>query len=411
MSTKNVTDINEKELDELIERIQEAIAHDLSLSVADMQLLLNALMTLAHLHERMADNDVTLHKLRKLAGIVNASEKLKNIAPSLKGKKRNKASRGKSKNKSNSDAPNEVEYQCCHHKLEAHQKGQICPECERGKLYKYEPATHFRISGQSPLLCAKHIIERLRCNACGVYFTAPTTEEARQDGSVAQTYGYSARALMAIYKYYAGNPFYRQQTLQNLFAMPVSASTVFDQCEHLANAVQPVMQHLITLSANAVHYHLDDTTNRILNQGTIDKPDRKTGKPKPRSGIYTSGIIATLIEGMPVILFQTNIGHAGEWIDEILTQRPPGASSPLVMCDALSRNFPTQIEDYHLTLCNAHARREFVDVFHHFPDKVNWILERYGGIWKNDDDCEAQSLSPQARLCASQSSSFFQMPP
>jgi transposase len=398
MKTEITKEINEKELDELIERIQAAIDNDLSLSVADMQLLLNALMTLAHLHERMADNDITLHKLRKLAGIVNASEKFKNIAPgSLKGKKKKKTSPGNSKNKSRGDASSEVEHQCCHHKLEGDQKGQICPECERGKLYKYEPATHFRISGQSPLLCTKHIIERLRCNACGVYFTAPTTEEARQDGSVQQTYGYSARALMAIYKYYAGNPFYRQQSLQNLFAMPVSASTVFDQCEHLANDVQPVMQHLMTLSASAVHYHLDDTTNRILNQGTIDKPDRKTGKLKKRSGIYTSGIIATLKEAQQVVLFQTNIGHAGEWIDEILMQRPSGVSPLLVMCDALSRNFPTKIKDYHLTLCNAHARREFVDVFHHFPDKVNWVLERYGGIWENDDYCKTHDLSPQAR--------------
>ena len=37
---------------------------------------------------------------------------------------------------------------------------------------------------------------------------------------------------MALHKYYAGLPFYRQHTLQQLFGTPLSASTVFEQCEH-----------------------------------------------------------------------------------------------------------------------------------------------------------------------------------
>ena len=51
------------------------------------------------------------------------------------------------------------------------------------------------------------------------------------------------------------------------------------------------------------------------------KPDRKTGQPKPRSGMYTSGIIATLETGQQCVLFQTNVGHAGEWVDEVLSSR------------------------------------------------------------------------------------------
>lgn len=70
-----VTEISEAERDALMVRVQEAIEHNLALSVADLHLLLKALLTLAHLHQRLAENDITLHKLRKLAGIVSHSEK------------------------------------------------------------------------------------------------------------------------------------------------------------------------------------------------------------------------------------------------------------------------------------------------------------------------------------------------
>jgi hypothetical protein len=166
------------------------------------------------------------------------------------------------------------------------------------------------------------------------------------------------------------------------------------------------MRCLVEQSANAVHYHLDDTTNRILNQGTIEKPDRKTGKPKARSGIYTSGVIATLAEGHQAILFQTNIGHAGEWIDEILTGRSAQAPAPIIMSDALSHNRPSVLGAYHPSLCNAHGRREFVDIIHLYPDKIPWVLEEYGKIWDHEAHCRAQQLSAADRLAYHQTHSL-----
>ena len=71
----------ERTLDGLIERVREAAEHNLALSGEDLQLLLNALLMLAQLQARMSDQDITLHKLRKLAGIVNASEKLSVVLP------------------------------------------------------------------------------------------------------------------------------------------------------------------------------------------------------------------------------------------------------------------------------------------------------------------------------------------
>jgi len=96
-----------------------------------------------------------------------------------------------------------------HHSLDELSKGDECPECETGKRYKYEPATLLRSTGQSPFVPVQQVMERRRCNACGAYFTATAAEAVLGDGMSHQKYGYSARSLMGISKYYAGSPFYR----------------------------------------------------------------------------------------------------------------------------------------------------------------------------------------------------------
>jgi len=388
-------ELSDAELDALIGRVGEAVAHNLALSGEDMQLLLEALLMLAQLQTRMADQDITLHKLRKLAGIISRSEKLQDVLPDAT---KRAGKRRKPKVPAAEKAP-AVIHQQCHHQIDGLTKGGRCPECERGTLYKYTPVRVLRISGQTPLTSTQHILERLRCNTCGAYFTAEFSAEVKREGQANQQYDYSARALMGIQKYFLGAPFYRQQSLQQLVGFPVSASTVFDQCEALANAVQPLFAYLLVLAGkDAWHYHLDDTTNRILNQGPVEKPDRRSGKLKTRTGIYTSGIIATLPDNQRLVLYQTNVGHAGEWLDEILRHRPPTAPPPLIMCDALSRNRPSVLKAYALSLCNSHARREFVEVATRFPEAVAWVLERYGLIWDHDDDCREQGLSPAQRL-------------
>lgn len=69
------TDIDIKELDELIKRVQKVITHDLALSSEDCQLLLDVLLTFIDMQTNLANNDITIQKLRKLAGIVKSLKK------------------------------------------------------------------------------------------------------------------------------------------------------------------------------------------------------------------------------------------------------------------------------------------------------------------------------------------------
>jgi hypothetical protein len=91
--------------------------------------------------------------------------------------------------------------------------------------------------------------------------------------------------------------------------------------------------------------------------------------------VYTSGVIATTKAAQSIVLFETSIGHAGEFIDSILHKRASGQAMPIIMSDALASNRPT-VREAIVSLCNSHARRQFVDVISHFPEEVEHILQQ-----------------------------------
>ena len=79
-----------------MERVTQAKAHQLTLSPEDCDLLLTALMTLAGMQEKLSDNDITIHKLRKLVGMVQSSETLKSaITRKPKSKTKSKTQKAK----------------------------------------------------------------------------------------------------------------------------------------------------------------------------------------------------------------------------------------------------------------------------------------------------------------------------
>lgn len=390
MST--IHEIDYAELSALIIRIEEAIAHDLSLSVEDMKLLLTAITTLCTLQAKIEQDDITLHKLRKLLGMIKQSEKRKASTSGRKKGEKKKSVKPKNTNKKNNMAPKVV-----HHQLEGHHKGETCEACARGKLYKFEPATLLRITGHARYEATRHIVEQLRCNACQKVYKASLPETVLEDGDADQEYGYSARSMMVIDKFYTGVPYYHQGNLAMLFGHAVVASTIFDQCEYVANDVMPIFYELKRQAANAARFLIDDTRHRILEQAP-ELRDRPNGKGQQlRSGVYCSGLIATLASGDEIVLFETSLGHAGEHLASILEKRSKDLAPPLVMSDALSSNSVIKTE-FIACYCNAHARRQFYDLEHAYPKDIGWVLETYGKIWENDAHVQEKKLDDKARL-------------
>ena len=398
---ETILELDEEAFDALVSRLTEAKEHGIALSAEDTQLLLDALITLAHLQERLSSKDVTLHKLRKLLGIAKSSEKMRDIL----NKNDEDASSDKSAKSKANPKPNKrpkpkskpVKPEVCHHKHANLSKGDLCPECQKGKLTKVDPGQLLRIRGNTAFVSELHLSERFRCNACGTYYTAKLPEKVLADGGSNQKYGYTARTTIALHKYFMGSPFYRQESLQQLLGTPVPASSQFDQVEYVANDFHPIFNELKQSAADAIDFYIDDTANLILDQESITKKNRSDGKERLRTGVNSSGLIAQTEHGHPILLFDTCIGHAGEFLDDILQLRSSGLSPPLVMSDALSSNFVTQ-EEIVISLCNAHARRGFVDVLSHFPEEVEDVLERYSLIWKYNNEVEEKNLPLNERM-------------
>lgn len=386
----NVIEISIAEMDALIERMESNLTDGLSPEPSDVRLILQILRQFATMQQKLEGSGYLKERYLKLMGLVSSSENQKALLN--KGAASNK-SRQKKPRPETKPLPPKV----CHHELKDLQKGQTCPECERGRLYKTEPASFIRITGQAPLVAEKHIMEQLRCNLCGLLFTAPLSDDILRDGARQQKYGYSARAIMAISKFYMGNPYYRQESLQSFMDMPVTASTIYDQCARLVDDVSPVFDCIKQLAANATHFNIDDTGSRILTETSVEKPNRQGKGTRQRTGIYSSCLIATLENEQQIVLFKTNIGHSGEWIDEILAERLAGLPRPIVMSDALSSNTPQEIP-CDTSLCNTHSRRKFTEVLSNFPEEVNYFIDSYARVWQNDTTAKDEKMTAKARL-------------
>lgn len=414
VSSVPIVEIDEAALDALVDRVGEAREHNLALSVEDYDLLLSALLMLANMQERLSHNDLSIHKLRKLMGMVRSSEKLKDLLPGEHGSSDDDAttaaenpdgehtgtrsgapgrgSKGNAKRTSKPKPP-PMKPTVIHHPITGMCKGDTCPGCHAGKVYKHTPGQFLRIVGHAPLSAERHVSESLRCNGCGEVFCADLPAEVRADGPPDQQYGYSARTVMAIYKYFAGQPFYRQQTVQGLLGGHLSASTIFDQCEQVANTLNPIFKCLMLMAADAPLLHLDDTTHRILRQEPVLKT--RGGKQRLRTGVYTSAALALLYE-QRVVLFQTNVGHAGEWVEELLASRSADLPLPTLMSDALSANHVAEIP-ISKALCNSHGRRGFAELALQQPLATRIALKHYKHIWINDSHCTEKGFDAEQR--------------
>ena len=285
------------------------------------------------------------------------------------------------------------------------QPGDDCPECKKGKVYEMKkPGVLIRIVGQSPVEATVFEFQKLRCNLCGEVFTATEPE-----GVGSEKYDATAASMIALLKYGSGLPFNRLEGLQGNLGIPLPASTQWDIVSDTAKMIEPVYDELIRQAAQGEIVYNDDTTMKILelmgkrakakalaeDEDDDDAPERAKDARK-RTGVFTSGIVSTR-DRRTIALFFTGRRHAGENLAEVLRHRAAHLSAPIQMCDALSRNKPKEFETI-LANCNAHGRRQFVDVADNFPDECRYVLETLGEVYLNDAVARERNLSPDERL-------------
>jgi len=273
--------------------------------------------------------------------------------------------------------------------LESMKPGDRCP-CGKGNLYEINDSPLVRIVGQAPIHTNIYRLERLRCNTCGDVFTAKAPE-----GVGPEKYDATSTAMVALMKYGSGFPFHRLERLEGNLGIPLPASTQWEMVRDGAACIQPVFAELIRQGASGEVLYNDDTSVKILefldHERVVEDP-----KLPGRTGVFTTGIVSTQ-EGRKIALFFSGRKHAGENLADVLAKRAAELPRPIQMCDALSRNFPRELEVI-LANCLAHGRRYFVEAAANFPEECRYVLELLGEVYHNDAIAREQAMTPDQRF-------------
>ena len=235
-------------------------------------------------------------------------------------------------------------------------------------------------------------MEKLRCNLCGEIFTATPPEDLGT-----QKYDETAAVTIALLKYANGLPFYRLEQLQASLGIPVPASTQWELAQVLGLQIKPLYLEMLRQAAQGRLFHIDDTKGRILSLIKMGETD------SGRKGIFTTGILSKM-EDRTFVLYFTGRNHAGENLKKLLENRVHGLSTPLLMCDALSRNTSEELAII-LSNCLTHGRRNFVDVVSSFPEECEFVIETLAKVYHNDQIAKDKNMTPEQRLAFHQADS------
>lgn len=391
-------DFTAEEIESLISRIENQ-----HLEADDFPLLADLVRAMIWMGNSLREKSLSIARLKAVFGIKTESAKKlkallqpkeKGVGEKSKGNEDNTnniSSNGKTSDKDSVDGHGHrpsSDYQEAELIRIAHetlQKGSICPECSKGKLFNLAPGTILRITGQPWLNVHIYKPERLRCPICQKVFTARLPEEFYTEARVDKT----AKAIVSILKYRGGMPFYRQEQIQTIMGNPISDTEIWNMTRDVANCIEPVFLELCQLAANSECIHNDDTTARVLD--LMKQNERQNSE---RNGIFTTGLLAKM-DDKQIALFFTGRQHAGENLNDLLDMRDEALPKPIQVCDALSRNTPKD----HPTIqanCNAHARRNFYEIVSCWPKECINVISAFDLVFLNDK--LAKNLTPQARL-------------
>lgn len=273
--------------------------------------------------------------------------------------------------------------------------GAACPECKKGKVYRLaEPAVIVRVRGMAPLSATVWELERLRCNLCGVVFTADAPP-----GIGAAKYDETVSSMIGLLKYGSGLPFNRLERLQRAMGIPLPAATQWELVQRGSRPMRPVFDEMVRLGGQGELVHQDDTNARILELMKERRRRQAAGEDQDedeRTGMFTTGLVS-VCGGHRISLFVTGPQHAGENLADLLKHRSPDLEPPIQMCDALSHNVSGDFETI-VANCLAHARRGFVEVAPRFPGECRFVLESLREVYRNDTEARQRKLSAEERL-------------
>jgi transposase len=281
--------------------------------------------------------------------------------------------------------------------------GQLCPDCEKGKLYKWNKyGIEIRIKGNPPLKATVYKCEKFRCALCGKIFTAPLPEEAGE-----AKYDAKAKSIISLLKYGSGFPYYRLENFQKALGVPVPTSTQWDNAHSIFKTAVHPYDELVRQSAQGELFHIDDTGVKILEIIKENKMREAVAEDaddwEKRKAAYTTGIMSKVGDRV-IVLYFSGRKYAGENLDEVLRKRAMDLGPPLQMCDALNQNFPKEFATIIIN-CLSHGRRKFVELLESYPQECRFVIETLAEVYKYDEEARVEKMTPKERLCFHQEKS------
>ncbi len=267
--------------------------------------------------------------------------------------------------------------------------GQVCPCCNKGKIYPGTPRLLLQFDGKAPLEVNRYKKEVLRCNSCLVEFMS----NQRID-----KWTPSARSTIIVNKV-MGIPYNRLADIQAMYNIPVAPSTIWEQMKVVWDeAGKFVYQHLYKLAAECSSFYMDDTRAIILEVLAANKELEK----KDRRACNTTAFHAITDESQQIIIYVTDNQHCGENFAKLLEQRKNETDSIITMSDASSNNLSKLAEKWFDKVieanCNAHGRRKFHSLLDFYGPECFYFLKEIAEIYKNEDHCKVNKYDDLKRL-------------
>lgn len=262
-------------------------------------------------------------------------------------------------------------------------KGDICPCCNKGKLYDGEARKLLEFSASAPISVKRHKKKVLRCNTCNREF---------MNNKRIDKWTNSARSSIVLQKL-NGMPFNRLSKLQSLYNIPIAKSTLWIQCLGLWNDCgKHIYQQLLDLASESTTFKIDDTRAKILEVIAANKELPK----KERRACNTTAICTTVLnDNKPMVLYITADKYAGENIAPILNKRSNPNHYIRLIADASNQNIPHVDEELLRKIiianCHAHGRRQFFELLNYYPDECQYFINEIGAIYKNENICKNYS--------------------
>jgi hypothetical protein len=399
-------DITSEQIEGLIERASK------NLSPEDIEIIRGMADTLLYLSQSVDQKSQSIRRLLKIL-FGPSSEKSNNILPTEEKTEENEEGTAADQSGSNSPETSSSEKKkskggkpkgegrlkpedytgasteriTCEHL----RYGDICPLCQKGKLYLKKPERLVRVTSSAPVQATIYEIERLRCNTCGETFKADTPEHIGEG-----KYDSKSIAMLCLLHYGAGMPFNRLEYLQSSIGVPLPSSTQWDMVLGGAKSFFPIMEYLMNDAANGDLVHNDDTPAKILELMGKRIGDKALQEDKPhRKGMYTTGIVSKKGDRL-IALYCTGVHHAGENLEALLRRRQADYA-PIQMCDGLGQNIPGELKTI-LANCLVHARRGFVDILDNFPDECKHVINKLAIVYLNDQYTREQKMTDGERL-------------